>query len=47
MEILFMNPENSKTNQPYKFILNLSQILDLRSSNSSIPSLFTTCGKIK
>ena len=22
MEILFMNPENSKTNQPYKFILN-------------------------
>ena len=26
-----MNTENSKTNEPYKFILNLSQKLDLRS----------------
>ena len=32
MEIIFMNMENSKTNEPHKFILNLSQILDLRSS---------------
>ena len=26
-----MNTENSKTNEPYKFILNLPQKLDLRS----------------
>ena len=31
METLFMNTENSKTNEPDKFVLNLSQILDLRS----------------
>ena len=28
-----MNTENSKTNEPYKSVLNLSQRLDLRSSN--------------
>ena len=28
-----MNTENSKTNEPHKFALNLSQRLDLRSSN--------------
>ena len=28
-----MNLENSKKNEPHKFVLNLSQILDLRSSN--------------
>ena len=31
-----MNPENSKTNKPHKFVLNLSKILDLRSSNKHI-----------
>ena len=31
MDAIFMNTENSKTNEPYKFILNLSQKLDLRS----------------
>ena len=33
MEMMFLNTENSKTNQPHKFVLNLSQRLDLRSSN--------------
>ena len=33
METIFRNTENSKTNEPHKFVLNLSQNLDLRSSN--------------
>ena len=28
-----MNTENSKTNEPHKFVLNLYQRLDLRSSD--------------
>ena len=32
METIFMSTENSKTNEPDKFVLNLSQRLDLRSS---------------
>ena len=36
METIFMNIENSKTNEPHKFILNLSQRLDLRSSNKHV-----------
>ena len=32
-----MNSENSKTNEPHKFILNLSQRLDLRSINKHVP----------
>ena len=28
-----MNVENSKTNEPHKYILNVSQRLDLKSSN--------------
>ena len=28
-----MNTKNSKTNEPHKFVLNVSQGLDLRSSN--------------
>ena len=36
METRFMNPENSKTNESHKFILNLSQRLDLRSSNKHV-----------
>ena len=31
-----MNTENSKTNKPHKFILNLSQSLDLRSSDKHV-----------
>ena len=36
METIFMNTENSKTNDPHKFVLNLSQRLDLRSLNKHI-----------
>ena len=36
METIFMNTENSKTNESDKFILNLSQRLDLRSSNKHV-----------
>ena len=28
--------ENSKTNQSHKFVLNLLQVLDLRSSNKNV-----------
>ena len=37
METILMNMEISKTNEPHKFVLNLSQILDLRSSNIHVP----------
>ena len=49
METVFMNTENSKRNEPHKFILNLSQRLDLRSLNKHVALqtyLFITCGKI-
>ena len=36
METIFMNAENSKTNEPHKFVLNLSQRLDLRSSDKHV-----------
>ena len=36
MEKLFMNTEKSQTNEPHKFVLNLSQGLDLRSSNKHV-----------
>ena len=36
METIFMNTENSKTNEPLKFVLNLSQRLDLKSSNKNV-----------
>ena len=36
METIFMNTENSKTNELHKFALNLSQRLDLRSSNKHV-----------
>ena len=36
METIFMNTENSKTNEPNKFVLNLSQRLDLRSSDKRV-----------
>ena len=36
METIFMNTENSKTNDPHKFVFNLSQRLDLRSSNKQV-----------
>ena len=36
METIFMNTEKSKLNDPHKVFLNLSQRLDLRSSNKNI-----------
>ena len=37
MKMVFINTENSQTNEPHKFILNLSQRLDLRSSDKHVP----------
>ena len=36
MKIIFINTENSKTNEPHKFVLNVSERLDLRSSNKHV-----------
>ena len=36
IETIFMNMENRKTNELHKFVLNLSQRLDLRSSNKHV-----------
>ena len=34
METIFVNTQNSKRNELHKLVLNLTQRLDLRSSNS-------------
>ena len=36
METIFMNTENSKRSEPHKFVLNLSQRLDFRSSDKHV-----------
>ena len=36
METMFINTENSKTNKPHKFVLNLSQRFNLISSNKHV-----------
>ena len=36
MGTAFMNTENRKTNEPYKFVLNLHQRLDLKKSNKHV-----------
>ena len=36
METIFMNKKTSKTSEPHKFVLKLSQILEIRSSNKHI-----------
>ena len=36
METIFMNTENSKTNETHKFAFDLSKRLDLRSSNKHV-----------
>ena len=36
MKTIFLNTENNKMNEPHKFVLNLSQRLDIRSSNKYI-----------
>ena len=37
METIFMNMENGKMNESHKLILNLSERVDLRSSNKHFP----------
>ena len=36
METIFMNTENSKTNEPHKFVLKLSHRLDLKILNKHV-----------
>ena len=36
MNRTYINTKNSKTNEPHKFVINLSQRLDLRSSNKHV-----------
>ena len=36
METIFMNTENIKTNEPHKFVVNLSQRLVARNSNKHV-----------
>ena len=36
METIFMNTKNNRINEPHKFVLNLSQRLDLRSSDKHV-----------
>ena len=40
METMLMSTENSKTNEPHKFVLDLSQKLDLTSSNKHSKLLY-------
>ena len=51
METIFMNPENSKTNESHKSVLNLPQKLDLAISNKYVArqnlSIYYTWNKIK
>ena len=51
METIFMNTEIIKTNEPHNFVLNLSQRLDLRSSNRHFAlqnlSIYYTCKNIR
>ena len=36
METIFINIENSKLNNPFKYVLNLSQGLDFRGTNKKV-----------
>ena len=51
METIFKNTESSKTNEPHKFILNLSQRLDLQSLDKHVAlqdlSIYYTWKNIK
>ena len=42
MEVIFRNTENSKTNKTSIVLLNLSQILDIKSPNKHEDMLFKT-----
>ena len=47
--MIFMNTENSKANEPHKFVLDLSQRLDLKKINVLLfkTNLFITYQKYK
>ena len=51
METIFMNTENSKTNEPQKLVLNLSQRSDLRYFNKHVAlqnlSIYYTWKKVE
>ena len=51
METIFINIGNWKTNEPHKFVLNLSQILDLKNSNKQVAlqnvSIYYTSNNIR
>ena len=51
METVFMNTENSKTNEPYKFRLTLADRLNLKDPNKNMSlanlSIYYTWKKIK
>ena len=51
METIFLNTEISKANEPHKFVLKLSQNLDLGSSNKHVAlqnlSIYYTLKHIK
>ena len=51
MRTIFINTENSKTNEPRKFLLNLLQRLDLRRSNKHFAlqnvSIYYNCKNIR
>ena len=51
METIFTNSENSKTNESHKFIFELPQRLDLRTSNKHAAvqnlSIYYTCKNIR
>ena len=39
MEMIFINTENSKTNEPHKFVLKLVQILNLKGADNKCAAL--------
>ena len=51
METIFMSIEISKTNEPHNFVLNLSQILNLKSLNKDFAlqnlSIHYSCESIR
>ena len=47
METIFMNMRNSKTNEPHKFVLNLSQRLVEKAQVNMLLCLFVSREKIQ
>ena len=51
METILMNTGNSKTSEPHKFVLNMLQRIDLKSSNKRVAlqnlSIYYPCKNIR